>query len=316
MTHRSYIAALLAILLTSTAVFAVEAPPDLTQGDTKGVSHTSTYNLGSTGMRGWIFTKPANYLDSLQGRTTLASRQILVTHIGKNSPADGVLKVDDVILGVGGKTFSNDARKSIARAIQLAESDAGKGVLKLTRWRAGKTDDVELKLRVLGTYSDTAPYNCPKSKRIFDDACMALAKEPLNEGWAGAINGLALLSTGNPDYLPRVRDSIAFGVFEVNQIRRRRHENAAGVTGKRRRHREAVGINRAVLEHAVVVAHLRHELVAEDPVAVVSPSDLGQLSKGFFTPATTRSRSPRSRRVCTSRAPASRNRASTALFWS
>jgi len=206
LNNLKYVVALLAIVMTSAAVFAVETPPDLTKGDTKGVSHTSTYNLGSTGLRGWIYTKPANYLDSLQGRTTLASRQILVTHIGKNSPADGVMKVDDVILGVDGKAFSDDARKSIARAIQHAESDAGKGVLKLTRWRAGKTDDVELKLRVLGTYSDTAPYNCPKSKRIFDDACTALAKEPLNEGWAGAINGLALLSTGNPDYLPRVRD--------------------------------------------------------------------------------------------------------------
>ena len=178
--------------------------PDLTKGT--AVDRKGTYNLGATGMRGWIYTRPANYLDSLQGRTTLAARQILVTHVGAKSPADGVMQVDDVILGVAGKPFSDDARKSIAAAIQEAEKESNNGVLKLTRWRAGQTADVELKLRVMGTYSATAPYDCPKSKRIFEDACKALDKEPLNDSWNGAVNGLALLATGNPEYLPKLRD--------------------------------------------------------------------------------------------------------------
>ena len=71
----------------------------------------------------------------MQGRTTTASRQILVTHVGAKSPAEGVLKVDDVILGAGGKLFDDDARRSIAKAIQEAEKAANGGVLKLTRWR-------------------------------------------------------------------------------------------------------------------------------------------------------------------------------------
>ncbi len=87
-------------------------PPDLTQGGTSR-SHR-TYNLGATGLRGWIYTQPANFFESCQGRTTTASRQILVTHVGANSPADGVMQVDDVILGAGGKPFTDDARKSIA----------------------------------------------------------------------------------------------------------------------------------------------------------------------------------------------------------
>jgi len=154
---------------------AAEQPktlPDLTQGT--NVDRDLTYNLGSTGMRGWIYTKPPTYLDSLQGRTTMVSRQILVTHVGIKSPADGVMKVDDVILGTGGKMFNDDARKSIARAIQEAEKEENKGLLKLTIWRAGKQEEVQLKLRVMGTYSDTAPYNCPKSKLIFEEACKAL----------------------------------------------------------------------------------------------------------------------------------------------
>lgn len=188
------------------SAFAAEAPPDLTKGETNGVNHNSTYNLGSTGLRGWIYTKPATYLDSLQGRTTAASRQILVTHVGIKSPADGVMKADDVILGAGGKLFTDDARKGIAAAIQDAETEARNGVLKLTRWRAGKIEEVELKLKLMGAYSATAPYNCPKSKRIFDEACKVLEKEPLKQDLMGAINGLALLSTGNPDYMPRVRE--------------------------------------------------------------------------------------------------------------
>ena len=181
-------------------------PPDLTKGETTGVNRRGTYNLGATGLRGWIYTKPATYLDSLQGRTTAASRQIMVTHVGAKSPADGVMKVDDVILGAGGKLFSDDARKSIAYAIQEAEKQANGGILKLNIWRAGKTEQVQLKLRVMGTYSDTAPYKCPKSQRIFDEACKVLEKEPLENSWCGMVNGLALMATGNPEYMPRVRD--------------------------------------------------------------------------------------------------------------
>ena len=200
-------ALVVAIAIATGVAFAGEPPalpPDLTQ-DAK-VDRTLTYNLGATGLRGWIYTRPDNFFESVQGRTTTASRQILVTHVGEKSPADGIMKVDDVILGVGGKPFTDDARKSIALAIQEAEKTANRGVLKLTRWRAGTTEEVQLKLRVMGTYSPTAPYNCPKSKLIFDEACKVLEGEPLKEDMWGAVNGLALMATGNPDYLPRVRE--------------------------------------------------------------------------------------------------------------
>ncbi len=179
--------------------------PDLTKGETTGVNRKATYNLGPTGMRGWIYTKPASYLDSVQGRTTAASRQILVTHVGVKSPADGVMETNDVILGVGGKLFADDARKSIGKAITEAEKMKNNGILKLTRFRNGKTEDVQLKLRVMGSYSATAPYRCLKSRRILADACKVLEKEPLNDDQWGAVGGLALLATGKPEYLPKVQ---------------------------------------------------------------------------------------------------------------
>ena len=200
-----FIMTALAVVVSPT-VWGANIAPDLTASDTSKIDRKRTYNLGATGLRGWIYTKPTRYIDSAQGRTTAVSRQILVTHVGSKSPADGVIKVDDVILGAGGKLFSDDARKSIAVAIQNAEKAANRGILKLTCWRAGKTKQVQLKLRVMGTYAKTAPYNCSKSKRIFNDACKVLAREPLKANLWGAVNGLALMSTGNPEYLPMVRD--------------------------------------------------------------------------------------------------------------
>lgn len=187
------------------SLFALAAepktPPDLTID--QSVDRKLTYNLGATGMRGWIFTKAANFRDSQEGLTTAASRQILVTHVGEKSPADGVMAVNDVVLGVGGKPFADDARKSLALAITEAEKT---GTLKLTRWRAGKTGDVSLKMRVLGAYGPQAPFNCPKSKLILAEAVKALEKEKLDPSWNGAVSGLALLSTGNAEYLPKVRE--------------------------------------------------------------------------------------------------------------
>ena len=206
----SRLALLCSLLLGGVASAALGAeppktPPDLTLD--RSVDRKLTYNLGPTGLRGWIYTRAANFNDSTQGKTTTLSRQILVTHVGAKTPADGVLQVDDVILGVGGKRFTDDARKALGAAITEAEKTENQGLLKLTRWRAGATAEVQLKLRVLGTYSATAPFDCPKSALIFADACKVLEKEPLKDDLWGAVNGLALLATGNADYLPRVQES-------------------------------------------------------------------------------------------------------------
>ena len=191
------------MLMTIARIPAAEGPPDLTRDS--HVDRERTYNLGATGMRGWIFTKPASRLDAIQGRTTAASRQILVTHIGKGTPAEGVMQVGDVILGVAGKPFADDARKAIAQAIQDAETAPAGGRLRLTRWRAGRKKEVVLALAVLGSYAESAPYGCSKSQRILDMACSILATEPLREDWSGAIGGLALMATGKPEFLPRVQ---------------------------------------------------------------------------------------------------------------
>ncbi|MBM3965719.1 MAG: hypothetical protein FJ308_11740 [Planctomycetes bacterium] len=201
------IALVSSIVLQGLTVYAqIPTPPDLTRGETKEVERDRTYNLGATGMRGWIYTKPANFLDSVQGRTTDVSRQILVTHVGKKSPADGIVRVDDIILGVDGTPFSVDARKSLAVAIQQAETEVRGGKLNLVLWRDGQQQEVQLQLRVMGTYGTNAPFECAKSEKIFDEACRILEKERLQDDLWGAVNCLALMSTGNEVYLPKVRE--------------------------------------------------------------------------------------------------------------
>ncbi len=209
----------LAILAASPSVWAAPiknmANPDFTKGETipEGAKHD--WNLGATGARGWI------YCDKL---VTSDARQIFITQVDKASPADGVLAAGDVILGVGGKAFAYDPRTEFGLALTVAEADAGGGRLALTRWRAGKTEEIAVKLPVLGTYSATAPFECPKSARILRDGCQALAKRMQEPGYprrqspiTRSLNALALLASGDAAYLPLVKREAEWAAGYANE---------------------------------------------------------------------------------------------------
>ncbi len=171
--------------------------PDFTKGDNIPDGATHDWTLGATGARGWIFSNNMETSDA---------RQIYITQVDKKSPADGTLKTGDVILGISGKPFAYDPRTEFGKALTIAESDAGKGNLSLIRWRNGKQENVTVKLPVLGDYSPTAPFNCPKSKRIFELGCEALAKRISQTDYrqnpiSRSLNALALLASGERKYL-------------------------------------------------------------------------------------------------------------------
>ncbi len=181
------------------------AIPDFTQGDAIPAKAKHDWNLGATGARGWI------YSDRL---VTNDARQVAITKVDKGSPAEGVLAVGDVILGVSGKAFSYDPRTELGKALTAAETETGGGKLAVTRWRSGKAEEVVVNLPVLGSYSATAPYDCAKSKRILEKGCAALAARmadpaysngPNNEPITRSLNSLALLASGDPSYLPLVK---------------------------------------------------------------------------------------------------------------
>ena len=186
--------------------------PDLTAGGTR-TPGTADFNLGPTGARGWVWGKKCGSYDS---------RQILVTEVAEDSPAVGVLQVDDVIVGIDGRPFAEDARRAFGRAIGKAEET---GKLPLLLWRDGQQDKVTLALRVLGAYSDTWPYDCEKSRRILAQGCRWIAQTEL-KSIPGDVNALALLASGDPEYLPIVKQyarSTAPPDFELDFTQARGH---------------------------------------------------------------------------------------------
>jgi hypothetical protein len=177
--------------------------PDFTMGDAIPAKAKHDWNLGPTGLRGWMFC------DKM---VTTDARQIGITKVEKGSPAEGVFLVGDVILGVGGKPFSYDPRTEFGKAVITAESEAGGGRLGISRWRAGKAEEVVVTLRVLGSYGATAPYDCPKSKRILEQGCKSLAAQMAEPAYGKnhdpivrSLNALALLASGDPAWLPLVK---------------------------------------------------------------------------------------------------------------
>jgi hypothetical protein len=176
--------------------------PDFTSGDEipEGASHD--WNLGPTGLRGWMYSNKME---------TSEARQIYITEVAEGSPADGILREGDVIGGIAGKAFTYDPRTELGKAI--TEAEASDGALSLFAWREGQTGNAVLQLPVLGGYSATAPYDCPKSKLIFEQGCEALALKMEENPESGhpitrSLNGLALLASGNPEYLPIVREQV------------------------------------------------------------------------------------------------------------
>ena len=185
----------------ATGVPSQVANLDFTRGDKIPAGANHDWTLGATGARGWMFSNKL---------VTTDARQIVITQVAKDSPADGILAVGDVILGAGGVPFSYDPRTELGKALTTAESEASGGNLSLVRYRAGKTENVILKLPVLGTYSATAPYDCLKSQRILEQGCKALAKHVVNSSYrqnpiTRSLNALALLASGNREYIPLIR---------------------------------------------------------------------------------------------------------------
>jgi hypothetical protein len=176
--------------------------PDFTQGDPIPDQAEHDWNLGPTGLRGWIYSEKLS---------TSKARQIKVTRVEAGSPADGRIQVGDVILGLGKKAFTSDPRVELGEAVGVAEATDGRLILR--RWRDGKVSEVTLSLPVLGSYSPTAPYDCAKSARILEQGCKNLAARMREEPYAPppiprALNALALLADGDPAHRSLIRREV------------------------------------------------------------------------------------------------------------
>ena len=134
-----------------------------------------------------------------------------VREIKTGSPADGKLFVDDIIYSANGKMLGNEAWLVMADAITESETRKGNGKLALGIRRGSDTIDVELTLPVLGAYSSTAPYDCPKTEKIVDNLANWIvsgkSKNTRRPDFLGT-DTLFLLATGNPEYLGLVRRAV------------------------------------------------------------------------------------------------------------
>ncbi|NNE93869.1 MAG: acetylesterase [Verrucomicrobiales bacterium] len=210
---RFFLPIFLGLSLTTFAQRNAPPIPDFTAGDKLDRNAPHDWNLGPTGARGWVYAH--------RGEST-ASRQILITDVAGDSPASGVLEKDDVILGLDGQNFDSDAR--IAFAKKITEAEAGDGKIKVIRWRAGKTEPAEIQIAVLGKYSPTAPYDCDKSKRIFENGCESIARNirkpdgKRRHPIVRALNAMSLLASGEEKYLPLVKQEIEWAkTWEISE---------------------------------------------------------------------------------------------------
>lgn len=156
--------------------------------------------LGPTGARGWV-----------------GDGRIIVTSVPEGSPAEGLLRVGDVLVEAGGRRLADDEdpRRAVGEAITAAETTAAGGKLRLSVLRAGRRRDVTVPIRVMGGYSRTWPHDCAKSRRILDEACAYLAREQFPDGhvegegiMATAWSALLWLAADDVRYLDNARRAV------------------------------------------------------------------------------------------------------------
>ncbi|MDP6523109.1 MAG: DUF6288 domain-containing protein [Kiritimatiellia bacterium] len=153
-------------------------------------------------------TKGGKYLGPTGLRVSTFGPNLFVNNAYLGSPADGKILHGDYLYAVNGKVFGKDMFGDVAKAITQAETEEGKGIISFDLLRGGKKMTVELQLEVLGTYSSTAPYDCPKTDRIVANAEAFLAKRGgVVEGHPAFMNpdAMFLLAAGSPEYQGLVR---------------------------------------------------------------------------------------------------------------
>lgn len=197
---RRCLAIALCLCLASVGVATAQAAPkvpDYTAGDTPPADGPHDWTLGPTGARGYFF---------VHRNATAYARQCYISKVDPGSPADGILQPGDVIIGITNREFDDDARITLARAIQQAQAQRG-GKLRLLRFRDGQKRMVTIELETLPDFSPTAPYDCEKSAKLLEAGAKALAAKGLGRpGLPEYINAMALLATADPAYLPMVRE--------------------------------------------------------------------------------------------------------------
>lgn len=138
-----------------------------------------------------------------------------VREVKPGSPAFGKLFVGDIIYSANGKMLGEEAWVVMADAITESETDGKKGRLVLGVRRDSNNIDVEIALRVMGTYSSTAPYDCPKTDKIIKDLESWVVANGADAGFLNT-DAIFMLATGNPELQGYVRRIVYSKIEKMN----------------------------------------------------------------------------------------------------
>jgi len=168
------------------------------------------YNLGITGLRAELVASEP--------------KALLVRYVFPMSPADGLVRAGDLVIGAGGHPFEDDHRDGygetvfgahgpvaeLAQILEACQGDAGTGTLALTIRRGREIEEVELEVgQRYGSYSATYPRDCPKCDKVLAEVLAYLVDHQDEDGSFGdpvhnTFAPLALLASGEPAHLPAV----------------------------------------------------------------------------------------------------------------
>ena len=174
------------------------------------------YNLGITGIRAELVAKEPKVL--------------VVKYVFPNTPASGLIQINDRIIGAEGKLFQHAHRdgygmevfgadgpvSELADALESCQGKSGTGRLPLMVKRARKTITVDLPIdKKYGSYSANFPADCPKSEKILKELLDYISKQQTAEGSFGdpvhnSFSALALLASGEKRHLPAVERCLRY----------------------------------------------------------------------------------------------------------
>lgn len=179
------------------------------------------YNLGTTGLRAQLVADQP--------------KALLIKYVFPKSPANGVVKIGDLVVGAGGQLFKEKHRdgygenvfgadgpiSELAQELEDCQGGDGEGKLSLTLRRGGEIKEVVLDIgQKYGTYSATFPGNCAKSDLILAELLKYLVEHQAKDGSFGdpvhnTFAPLALLASGDAKYLPAVKLNVQYHCRET-----------------------------------------------------------------------------------------------------
>ena len=183
------------IVLSVCAALAAGVCPRPAAAEAEGESLQTriAVTLGPAGTLAWLRKSAPDALE--------------VSELLPDSPATGLLKPGDIIIGANGRKFTpydwshgfkfhmgyEGPIMDIGRAIEESEGNRElKGKLSLAVRRGGETDTVKIQLQPIGCFSKTWPYDCPKSDAILQRLVEYMSGKRL--GTHCSLEGLALMS--------------------------------------------------------------------------------------------------------------------------